>query len=132
MRHMARASGQINALELDSAGTANWHAGKPPYGPMQEAARARGYDLSDLRAHQAIAEDFQRFDLILAMDAENLSNLEAIRPQDASAQLVLFTDLCASERRRSRAGPVLYTGFRRHAGSDRALRQRPSGNALTV
>ena len=37
-------------LDLDSAGTGDWHAGEPPYGPMQNAAKARGYDLSGLRA----------------------------------------------------------------------------------
>ncbi len=60
-------------LELDSAGTSDWHIGKPPYGPMQEAARVRGYDLSPLRARQVSAADFHHFDLVLGMDADNLA-----------------------------------------------------------
>ncbi|MCT4556368.1 MAG: low molecular weight phosphotyrosine protein phosphatase [Pelagimonas sp.] len=108
VRHMARALGQGDDLRLDSAGTANWHAGKPPYGPMQEAAQARGYDLSDLRARRARPEDFHRFDLILAMDAENLENLQAIRPADATARLQLFTDY-APERGADHVPDPYYT-----------------------
>lgn len=79
-------------LALDSAGTAGWHVGKEPYGPMQAAAKARGYDLSDLRARQFGPGDFHRFDLILAMDSDNLSDIEAQRPEDGEAIVRLFTD----------------------------------------
>lgn len=75
---------------FDSAGTGNWHAGEPPYGPMQEAARARGYDLSRLRARQITGADFGRFDLILAMDRQNLRDAEALRPASGGAALRLF------------------------------------------
>ena len=80
------------ALELDSAGTGGWHAGEPPYGPMQAAARARGYDMSALRARQFRVEDFDAFDLILAMDGSNLAHLEHLRPGASRAELRLFTD----------------------------------------
>jgi len=76
----------------DSAGTASWHVGKPPYGPMQEAARARGLEIGDLRARQFRAEDFDRFDLIIAMDADNLANIEALRPRDSQTPVRIFTD----------------------------------------
>lgn len=72
-RAKARALGL--ALEFDSAGTAGWHAGKPPYGPMQDAARSRGYDMSDLRARQVRRSDASAFDLIIAMDGQNLRDL---------------------------------------------------------
>jgi protein-tyrosine phosphatase len=77
---------------VDSAGTSGWHVGDPPYGPMQAAARARGYDLSTQRARQVTPGDFHRFDLILAMDSSNLQDLQAIRPADATAELRLFLD----------------------------------------
>ena len=83
-------------VEADSAGTSGWHIGDPPYGPMQEAARARGYDMSPLRARQFVAEDFERFDLIIAMDADNLSNIEALRPSGNSTPVRLFTDYAGS------------------------------------
>jgi protein-tyrosine phosphatase len=75
---------------VDSAGTSGWHVGDPPYAPMQAAARARGYDLSQQRARQVTAEDFHRFDLILAMDSSNMEDLQAIRPADATARLSLY------------------------------------------
>lgn len=77
-------------VRVDSAGTSDWHIGNPPYGPMQAAARVRGYDLSTQRARQVQTEDFRRFDLILAMDSSNLADLQAIRPADATAQLSLY------------------------------------------
>ncbi|MEM8711836.1 MAG: low molecular weight protein-tyrosine-phosphatase [Planctomycetota bacterium] len=79
-------------LNVDSAGTAGWHTGKPPYEPMQEAALARGLDLSKLRARQFTADDFHHFDVIVAMDNENADAIEALRPDGAYAPVVLFTD----------------------------------------
>ncbi len=79
-------------LEIDSAGTAGWHVGKPPYGPAREAAAARGYDLDSLRARQATPGDFDRFDLIICMDDANMSDMEALRPVGNATPLRLFTD----------------------------------------
>ncbi|MBD3786507.1 MAG: low molecular weight phosphotyrosine protein phosphatase [Sphingomonadales bacterium] len=88
MRQRAAAAGL--AVTLDSAGTGDWHQGEPPYGPMQAAARARGYDLSDLRARQLAPADFSRFDLILAMDGQNLRDARAVAPAGAAARLEPF------------------------------------------
>ncbi|MCL4132044.1 UNVERIFIED_CONTAM: hypothetical protein GTU68_032018 [Idotea baltica] len=79
-------------LVSDSAGTAGYHVGEPPYGPMQASARARGVAMDDLRARQFSAQDFTRFDLILAMDADNLRNIETLRPDGAETPVHLFTD----------------------------------------
>ena len=87
-----RAAARGMDLTLDSAGTGDWHVGDPPHPPMIAAARARGVDLTALRGRQVTADDFRRFDLILAMDAQNLSDLGRIRPADATADLAAFTD----------------------------------------
>ncbi|PHO02524.1 phosphotyrosine protein phosphatase [Rhodobacteraceae bacterium 4F10] len=79
-------------VETDSAGTSGWHVGEPPYGPMQQAARARGYDFSDMRSRQFEAADFGRFDLIVGMDASNIENMERLRPAGNETPLRLFTD----------------------------------------
>ncbi len=79
-------------LITDSAGTAGWHVGKPPYGPMQVAAETRRYDLSDRRARQFQRDDFNRFDLIIAMDDANQRDIEALRPEGAATPVRLFTD----------------------------------------
>ena len=76
---------------LDSAGTGDWHVGKPPYPPMQEAGLRLGLAMSDLRARQVKRADFTRFDLILAMDRQNLRDLETLDPGGA-ARLALFLD----------------------------------------
>ncbi len=89
-RHMAGAAGL--EVSVDSAGTSDWHVGDPPYGPAQAAARARGIDLSGMRARQFTAADFDDFDLIIAMDADNLANIERLRPAGNSTPARLFTD----------------------------------------
>ncbi|MGV6839012.1 MAG: low molecular weight protein-tyrosine-phosphatase [Planktomarina sp.] len=78
-------------IETDSAGTGNWHVGKPPYGPMQDAMAASGRDMSDLRARQFRSGDFKDFDLIIAMDSENLHDIEAQRPAGSTTPVRLFT-----------------------------------------
>ena len=85
-------------VTLDSAGTSGWHIGNPPYGPMQDAARLRGYDLSSLRARQFVPDDFGRFDLILGMDAANIRDMEAQRPGGADTRVQLFLDYADTGR----------------------------------
>ncbi|MEM7638413.1 MAG: low molecular weight protein-tyrosine-phosphatase [Pseudomonadota bacterium] len=75
---------------IDSAGTGAWHVGNPPDPRMTAAAAKRGIDLAPLRARQAQAEDFLRFDHIFAMDRSNLADLERLRPSQATASLNLF------------------------------------------
>ena len=77
---------------IDSAGTGDWHIGKPPYGPAIEAGAARGYDLSPLRARQLSTDDFTAFDLILAMDRQNLADIETLRPPGAATPAGLLLD----------------------------------------
>lgn len=79
-------------VEVDSAGTSDWHVGNPPYGPMQTAAAARGYDLSPLRARQFTARDFEAFDLIIAMDSDNKHNIERLRPAGSATPVRLMLD----------------------------------------
>lgn len=82
----------IDAL-LDSAGTGDWHVGHPPDVRAQAEARRRGIDISGLRARQLSPGDFNRFDLILAADENNLRDARAIRPAGATAKLRLMLDL---------------------------------------
>ncbi|WP_028239550.1 low molecular weight protein-tyrosine-phosphatase [Stutzerimonas azotifigens] len=89
-RHRVEAQGLAERIFVDSAGTGGWHVGKAPDARTCAAGARRGYRLSHLRARQFESADFQRFDLILAMDRANLEHLEALRPEGASAQLDLF------------------------------------------
>lgn len=74
LRHYAQQA-DLN-VEVDSAGTSNYHPDKAPDSRSQKHAKARGYDLSALKARQVTAEDFEKFDLILAMDHANLADLQ--------------------------------------------------------
>ena len=79
-------------LEVDSAGTAAYHVGQPPDPRTRAAAARRGYDLSALRARTVEPGDFERFDLILAMDRENLQDLRRRAPSHAHERLRLFLE----------------------------------------
>lgn len=87
-------------VEVDSAGTGSWHLGEAPDRRATQAARGRGYDLSHLRARQVDPADFEHFNYILAMDEENLAELEAMAPADYPGHLSLFLDfaVAATER----------------------------------
>jgi protein-tyrosine phosphatase len=89
--HVERA-GLADRVELDSAGTHAYHVGEPPDPRSQKAAARRGYDLSRLRARRVKEADFLRFDLILAMDRDNLSLLVKACPEEHQGKLQLFLD----------------------------------------
>lgn len=75
---------------IDSAGTADYHLGEQPDARSVAAAARRGYDLSALRARQLVRDDFENFDLILAMDRSNLAAMRALAPAAATDKLQLF------------------------------------------
>ena len=77
MRHLVRQAGLDDHLVLDSAGTGGWHAGELPDPRSRQAASRRGYVLEH-RARQFTAADLARFDLVLAMDRDNLAHLEQL------------------------------------------------------
>lgn len=89
-RHLALREAPHLGLQFDSAGTAGYHIGDPPDPRSCRAAQARGYDLSALRARQLEAADFRRFDLLLAMDADNLRDMRAIAPHGLEGRANLF------------------------------------------
>jgi protein-tyrosine phosphatase len=99
-RAAAAKAGLAHRIEIDSAGTGDWHVGNPPdYRAIAHAAQ-RGYDLRPLRARQFSIDDFARFDWIFAMDRSVLEELEAVRPHSFAGHLGLFLDLApaAGER----------------------------------
>lgn len=85
------------ALTVDSAGTGDWHIGHAPDERAQRHAKAHGYNLSKLVARQVTAKDFQDFDLILGMDAQNVADLQVIKDSITEteaplAKLALFSE----------------------------------------
>jgi protein-tyrosine phosphatase len=80
MRHLAENAGLQDRIIVDSAGTHDYHVGEPPDQRALAAAKKRGIDLSMLRARQIDPGDFERFQLILAMDFNNLEALQNACP----------------------------------------------------
>jgi protein-tyrosine phosphatase len=107
-RHIVEKEGLEHAIQIDSAGTHDYHIGEAPDPRTQRAAKQRGYDMSRLRGRQVSAEDFRHFDYVLAMDEANLSILERLRPGDAESHLGLFLDF--AERHNEREVPDPYFG----------------------
>lgn len=93
LRQRLRAHGLEHLVEVDSAGTGGWHVGDPPDARSQRHALRRGYDMSGQRARRVSEADFQHFDLLLAMDRNNLADLERLKPDEARAELRLFAAL---------------------------------------
>jgi protein-tyrosine phosphatase len=79
-------------VEIDSAGTGDWHIGYPPDRRAAAVAAKNGVDITHLRARQVWAGDFRQFDHIVALDAQNLADLERMRPAGAKARLSLLLD----------------------------------------
>ncbi len=107
LRHLAAATAPGMNIEVDSAATGGYHTGSPPDTRSQRAARKRGIEIGGLRARQIRADDFQRFDLILAMDDANLRELRALQPPDSRATLRLFMDYAREQPRSDVPDPYM-------------------------
>ena len=84
MRRLLETEGLADRVELDSAGIGDWHAGDPPDARATAAARRRGVTL-DGAARMVQPDDFERFDLLVAMDRENVRDLLAVAPDEQAA-----------------------------------------------
>ncbi|HTW42233.1 MAG TPA: low molecular weight protein-tyrosine-phosphatase [Solirubrobacteraceae bacterium] len=92
MRALVHEAGLADEIQLESAGTGAWHVGSPPDARAAQAAQERGVTLEG-RARQVRPEDFADFDLLLAMDRENLSTLRTLAPgEQERAKVRLLRD----------------------------------------
>jgi protein-tyrosine phosphatase len=110
-------AGLADRIIVDSAGTHDYHVGEPPDARTVEAAARRGYDLSRLRARKFQREDFQRFDLVLAMDRDNQGILARLAQPSASHRLRMMMEY-ASRFRETEVPDPYYGG---PDGFDRVL-----------
>ena len=79
-------------VEVASAGTGDWHVGRPPDLRAQAVARKNGVEIGGYRARQVASADFRHFDHIVALDRENFADLRRLRPEGARAALSLLLD----------------------------------------
>ncbi|WP_374388338.1 low molecular weight protein-tyrosine-phosphatase [Sandaracinobacter sp.] len=101
----ARATAAGLDLRIDSAGTGDWHVGRPPDPRAQAIAKANGVDIGALRARQVHADDFTRFSHIFAADHTNLRDLRRLSPDPSRAELALVLDLVAGRQGEAVADP---------------------------
>lgn len=94
LRARIQASSLAGRVELDSAGTGDWHVGDPPDRRSIANAAGHGIDISGLRARQLAAADYRRFDWLLCADKANLREVRARAPKAAHARSALLLDWC--------------------------------------
>ena len=88
LRDVVARHGDSDNWEIDSAGTGRWHIGQLPDHRMRNHARRRGFDLTHI-CRQVTYSDFDRFDLIIGMDAANVSDLRRLAPSVESARKIV-------------------------------------------
>lgn len=94
MRHFIDKEGLGNKIECDSAGTIDFHTGKSPDARMRRAGSARGIEIKGA-ARQVRRSDLEEFDLVLAMDSDNLRDIQRLdKKGQATAAVKLFCDYC--------------------------------------
>ncbi|MCC7330418.1 MAG: low molecular weight phosphotyrosine protein phosphatase [Gammaproteobacteria bacterium] len=105
LRQRLRDLALLERVAIDSAGTHGYHEGAPPDERAQAAAARRGIDISDLRARAVVGGDFAHFDLILAMDEDNLESLRKAAAGEFHAKMHLFMEYAAGDIGRSVPDP---------------------------
>ena len=91
-RYYAEQAGLADRLEVDSAGTHAYHVGEPADRRARAAAERRGMSLDGIRARRVCAQDYERFDYIIAMDKDNLAHLRDEAPDGHDVRLHLFLE----------------------------------------
>ncbi len=91
-RHQAEKMGVADQFELDSAGCGGWHAGEPPDRRSIAVAARHGVAIDTQRGRKIAPEDFNRFDLILGLDRDNVAHLMQMRPRDSHAKVALYLE----------------------------------------
>jgi protein-tyrosine phosphatase len=91
-RRVVEEAGVAHLFEIDSAGMGDWHKGEAPDHRAQKAARGRGIDISGQAARKVELEDFDTFDLLIAMDASNVADLYDLAPHEARHKIRRFLE----------------------------------------
>ncbi|MCP4393561.1 MAG: low molecular weight phosphotyrosine protein phosphatase [Alphaproteobacteria bacterium] len=92
-RHKVEEAGLSDYIEIDSAGTHNWHAGGAPDDRSVYIAMKNGYSMDGIFSRQVSASDYNKFDYIFGMDVGHVRTLVKERPEDSSANIELFLDV---------------------------------------
>ncbi len=91
-RHLVAEAGLADKIATDSVGLEGWHVGSPPDSRSTRAAAQRGFDIADLRARLLIRDDFDRFDLLLAMDNGHFRDMAGRAPRQHAGKVRMFME----------------------------------------
>ena len=89
-RDLVIKAGLQDKFLIDSAGTGGWHIGDPPDHRSIATAKSRGVDISDLRARQLSADDFDRFQYLIALDEIHFAHMMNMKRAGSSSQISLL------------------------------------------
>jgi len=110
LRHKAALRGLQGDIQVDSAGTGNWHIGKPPHEGTLRQLKLHGISSEGLIARQMQTQDFKQFDYIICMDDSNEQNLRKL-PGGEEAEILKFMDLLPDEPLREVPDPYFTGNF---------------------
>lgn len=92
-RDLVKREGLEHIITVDSAGTGDWHIGKPPHQGTQEILLKNQISVEGLTARQIESKDLREFDYIIAMDAENKKNIEKVKAENPKSEVYRLLDL---------------------------------------
>ncbi|QDI89886.1 low molecular weight phosphotyrosine protein phosphatase [Salicibibacter halophilus] len=108
LRQKAAERGLSDQVHIESAGTGHWHVGQPPHEGTINILADNEIDASGLSARQVVEEDLDSFDIVVALDAENLGFLQTLRKQGQEVEVVRLLDY--SDREESDVPDPYFTG----------------------
>jgi protein-tyrosine phosphatase len=109
MRHKVKEAGLSDRIHVDSAGTGDWHIGKPPHEGTREILKQYNVDDTGMRARQVSGHDYSEFGYIIAMDDSNMRNLAALAPGAHKAEVKKLLDFVPARNSGDVPDPY-YTG----------------------
>ncbi|MHA0855263.1 low molecular weight protein-tyrosine-phosphatase [Paenibacillus sp. CMAA1364] len=110
LRDKVKSKGLDNQISIDSAGTGDWHIGKPPHEGTRNILDQRGISYEGMMARQVTGKDFSDFDYVICMDESNLSNLRKLTGGE-EAQIISYMDLLPNATLREVPDPYFTGNF---------------------
>ncbi|WP_336781972.1 low molecular weight protein-tyrosine-phosphatase [Paenibacillus illinoisensis] len=110
LRHKIEERGFQHLIQVDSAGTGDWHIGKPPHEGTRKLLDSYQISYANMAARQFGSADFDQFDYIVCMDDSNVANVRKITG-GAEADIMKFMDLLPNESLREVPDPYFTGNF---------------------
>lgn len=93
-RHLVKERGLSHIIEVDSAGTGNWHVGEPPHKGTQDLLKEKGINYSNIYAREFQSVDFDEYDYLVAMDQQNVKDMMSKKNSSERITVTRLLDEC--------------------------------------